>query len=205
MRLNRQHGFTIVELMVAATLGILILGGAISMFVSNKRIYTEQDEMGRLQENARFAMEMIIRDVRMAGHTGCNDDVATVTNHIEGADDVTSIHNFAVIEGSENGGAWALSGLTTDVGTSDGITVRYLADTDSNAMDPAMSAADVEIYTSGGSRFKVGDRVALADCNSADIVVVTGITKIGAAGCTSTGPTNVTCQDELAHVNPLIV
>ena len=54
---QRQQGFTIVELMVAATLGLLILAGAISMFISNKRIYTEQDEMGRLQENARFAMK----------------------------------------------------------------------------------------------------------------------------------------------------
>lgn len=198
---QRQQGFTIVELMVAATLGLLILAGAISMFISNKRIYTEQDEMGRLQENARFAMNMLIRDIRMAGYSGCNHDIATVTNHITGAGTATSIHAFTPVEGSEAGGNWQPSGASTDLGTSDGITLRYLDYTDAYSMTPAMSTADIEIYTSRGSGFELGDRIAIADCNSADIVVVTGVTLTGTAGCTTSGPTNTTCQDELAHVS----
>jgi len=201
MRMTRQRGFTIVELMVAATLGLLILAGAISMFISNKRIYTEQDEMGRLQENARFAMNMLIKDIRMAGHTGCNDDAATVTNHITGAGTATNIHSFIPVEGSENGGNWQPSGASTDVGSSDGISLRYLAHTDNYAMDPAMSTGDEEIYSSSGSSLDLGDRVAIADCNSADIVVVTAVTLTGTAGCVSSGPTNVACQDELAHIS----
>ena len=198
-KMPKQQGFTIVELMVGAILGLLILAGAISMFISNKRIYTEQDEMGRLQENARFAMEMLIRDIRMAGHTGCNDDAATVTNHINGSGVLTSIHAFTAIEGSEQGGAWQPSGSLDNRGTSDGIALRYLAHSEADAMQPAMSVADTEVYTSGGSGYEIGDRVAIADCNRADVFVVTGTTQVGAAGCTASGPTDVACMDELAH------
>jgi len=34
----KQSGFTVVELMVAATLGVLILAGAVSMLSNNKRL-----------------------------------------------------------------------------------------------------------------------------------------------------------------------
>jgi len=62
-RINR--GLSIVELMVAVTIGLLLMGGAISIFVSNKNTYEITDDLSRLQENARYAIATMARDIRM--------------------------------------------------------------------------------------------------------------------------------------------
>ena len=139
MNLNKQHGFTIVELMVAATLGLLILAGTVTMFVNNKRLYQDQQEIGRLQENARYAMDMLTRELRLTGHVGCLGDPSLVNNNLKDAfagfaagagdkklgssDDAAASAGLdtkeifvwtpsTVVEGSENGGNWQPSNST---------------------------------------------------------------------------------------------
>lgn len=174
-RRRNQHGFTLVELMVAATLGLLILSGAISMLVSNKRIYTEQDEMGRLQENARFAIDLLVRDIRMAGYAGCHNELkSSVTNHLNGATDVTNIHSFVAVEGSESGGNWLPANSADQVAdmipNSDAITIRYLAPTGIFVVEPYMVTAAAAIHVTTDSGLEKGDIIAITDCSSADIV-----------------------------------
>jgi len=196
---SRQSGFTIVELMVAATLGLLILGGAISMFISNKRVYTEQDEMGRLQENARFAMDLLVRDIRMAGYAGCADDVAEVVNHVNGYDDPSDIHYFIAVEGSESASNW-LPGNSSDqvanmVAGTDGVTIRYLAPTDIYVVPPYMTVSSAAIHTTTDSGLEKGDIISIMDCSSADIVVITS--NPSQPPCSS--DTDVTCKSSFNH------
>ena len=68
---DKQSGLTLIELLIAMLIGTLLILGATSMFIANKRVYKEVDFQGRLAENARFGMEMMIRDLRMAGFMGC--------------------------------------------------------------------------------------------------------------------------------------
>ena len=79
---QKQSGLTLIELLIAMFLGTLLILGATSMFIANKRVYKEVDFQGRLAENARFGMEMMIRDLRMAGFRGCavNQDVENNLN-----------------------------------------------------------------------------------------------------------------------------
>lgn len=197
-------GFTIVELMVAATLGLLILAGAISMFVSNKRIYTEQEEMSRLQENARFAMNMLIYDIRMAGYSGCNGSVDKVNNNINGGADATDLFFYEPLEGSEAAANWEPGNSTDGVSTmeagSDGISVRYLAPTEINVMNPAMTVGTNQIHVSSESGLEKGDAIAISDCSSSDLVIVTA--DAATTGCTpgeeSTGPAD-TCKTNVTH------
>jgi len=68
-RLNRQHqqGFSLVEIMVAMTLGLVLLGGTITLYASSKNSYRLQENIAGMQENARFAIHALRRDVEMAG------------------------------------------------------------------------------------------------------------------------------------------
>ncbi len=68
---KRQVGITLVELMVALTLGLIVIGTASQVFVANKRTYRLSQALARVQENGRFAMQSIARDIRMAGLSGC--------------------------------------------------------------------------------------------------------------------------------------
>ena len=63
----RQDGFSLVEIMVAMTLGLVLLGGTIAIYASSKDSYRLQENIAGMQENARFAIHALRRDVEMAG------------------------------------------------------------------------------------------------------------------------------------------
>lgn len=70
----RQQGFTLVEIMVAMTIGLLMMAGILQITLANRESSRLQRNMGFVQENIRSAMEFLGRDIRMAGHfTNFND------------------------------------------------------------------------------------------------------------------------------------
>lgn len=67
----RQAGLSLVELMVALLISSLILIGLVQIFASTRVTYQADEGLARLQENGRFAMDFLARDIRMAGNMGC--------------------------------------------------------------------------------------------------------------------------------------
>lgn len=64
MSLRIQKGFSLVELMISLTLGTLVTMAAISMFSTNQRTFTLQRDLSEVQEQGRFALDYIARDLR---------------------------------------------------------------------------------------------------------------------------------------------
>lgn len=78
-------GFSLVELMVAITLGLLLTAGMIQLFSSTKVTFNTNDAFARVQENGRFAIELLKRELRPTGDTGfCGGDLR-VRNHLNSA------------------------------------------------------------------------------------------------------------------------
>jgi type IV pilus assembly protein PilW len=67
-----QRGVTLVELMIAMVLGLIVLGAVTTVFLSNSRTYAATESLGRFQENARVAFELMARDVREAAGNPCS-------------------------------------------------------------------------------------------------------------------------------------
>lgn len=67
----RQQGLSLVEILVAMAIGLLLMAGVIQIFMSNKATFRMQEGLGRMQENARFALDYMTRDIRQAGYLGC--------------------------------------------------------------------------------------------------------------------------------------
>lgn len=72
-RARRQSGFSMVELMVALVLGLIIIAGVISVMLANKRGYSTNEGLAQIQESARTAHELLARDIRQSGSTGCDN------------------------------------------------------------------------------------------------------------------------------------
>ncbi len=179
MTYKKQQGLSLIELLIAITIGLLLLVGTASMMISNKRIYKEQNEMGRLQENARFAMELIMRDIRRAAYIGCMDRLTGINSLLNGG--TTAINLFSMndlIEGSESGGNWLPSGSTDAAADmtagSDGFTVKFLEPMDILLGTPMPTPA-AALNVTNLSDLVVGDIIAISDCDSADIMQITGI------------------------------
>lgn len=72
----RNAGVTLIELLVALLIGTLLILGLVQVFSASRVAYQMSEGMARVQENARFAMDYLQRDIRMAGHYGCVNDQA---------------------------------------------------------------------------------------------------------------------------------
>ena len=65
---RRQQGLTLVELMVAVTLGLMILAGATTIFVRNSRTSDEIKKANQQIENGRYASALLANDLKNAGY-----------------------------------------------------------------------------------------------------------------------------------------
>ena len=63
-----QSGFTMVELLVALALSMTLSVAVVSVFVNNSHSFTQDDNVARMQDDARHALREIAFDLSMAGH-----------------------------------------------------------------------------------------------------------------------------------------
>ena len=70
--MNRQRGFSMVELMVAITLALLLTGAVISVFIGSRTAYQATAGVGDMADSGRFALNLIGESVRSAGNVACN-------------------------------------------------------------------------------------------------------------------------------------
>ena len=86
-RIGTASGFTLIELMVAMLLGLIVIGGVVSVFLANQQSYRTNQALSDVQDGSRIAFEMMARDIRDAGLTGCSNGgrVANVLNNGPGA------------------------------------------------------------------------------------------------------------------------
>lgn len=192
-----SSGVTLIELMVALAIGTILMLGLVQVFAASRAAYSTAEGMSRVQENARFALHFLQREIRMAGHFGCINDQAHWVR-----DEGDPVHPFSgfssgsghpldfsvSVEGYEApdtgpsdelmiGDTWAApTGLPTltpvPVGGSDVLVLRYFA--------PAGVPVD-GITIAGGI-----DRIAF-DAENADRLTRDGVstpTLFGVADCT---------------------
>ena len=64
---GRQSGFSLIELMIAITLGLVILAALTSFFVQTSGNRTEMERNTRQIENGRYAIDAMREDIGLAG------------------------------------------------------------------------------------------------------------------------------------------
>ncbi|WP_267895679.1 PilW family protein [Rhodanobacter thiooxydans] len=65
-----QAGMSLIELMIAIAIGLALLAGLSSLYVSTSKARTEFNKTSEQVENGRFALQSITRDIEMAGFYG---------------------------------------------------------------------------------------------------------------------------------------
>jgi type IV pilus assembly protein PilW len=62
-----KKGVTLIELLVVLVICGIVIGGVYRVFISQTKAYTVQDQVAEIQQDVRGAMEIMVRDIRMAG------------------------------------------------------------------------------------------------------------------------------------------
>lgn len=88
-----QHnsGYSLIELMIAITLGLLLTAGMVQLFSSTKVTFRANDALARVQENGRFSLELLKREIREAGTNGFCAAQLDVRNHLAAANALDEI------------------------------------------------------------------------------------------------------------------
>ncbi|MEM9620951.1 MAG: PilW family protein [Pseudomonadota bacterium] len=200
---QRAAGFSILELMIALTLGLVVIAGIIQLFTGNSRTYELVNAQSRLQENARYAFEFFSSAARNTGYLGCAPEDANLVKGLVG--NWTAIPEYNISEplgGFEANGDGTygpndlLSLPRTEGGTN--LNVHFNGNgIDRNELDPASDIVvfrsiqqpvarlvstlqptdDPVVHTPGGQpAFAINDVIVVADCEQAALVKVTGVT-----------------------------
>lgn len=101
---NANRGFTLVELLVALTIGLLLTIVIAQLFLGSRQSYATTDDLSRMQENMRYAQQLLARTIHMAGFKSAPNSITL--NVFSGAN--------ALIAGVDGGGI-----------TPDSVTVRF--------------------------------------------------------------------------------
>ncbi len=204
----RQQGLTLVEILVAMVIGAFLIGGVLSTFLNAKRTYQMQENMSRLQENGRFAMEFISRDLRIADFQGCSSTAANNIIKISNPNTnpvpitLTGGNNLA-ITGSNNVtdscNSIACGGSDECIVASDSISYHYGQNCGNLTGNMATDDANVQISASNSCNIQQYDILLISDCVSADIFVATSASS--AAGTqTIAHATNQNTTNKLSRV-----
>lgn len=193
---RRIAGLSIVELMVAITIGLIILAAVIRLFVTSRSTYTLEEGLARVQESGRFAMEFLAQDIRMAGYAGCSANLSSgsVANHVSPA---TSASNFNPdgVAGYKYTCTGSCSGARTEwtpalpseyfptgsvsALTSTDVIVIQRADTVSTHLSGNLSTqnANIQVFSTAGvlSNIQAGDILMVSDCSGADVFKATNV------------------------------
>lgn len=199
-RVHRQAGVTLVELMVSLLLGLLLTAGIVQVFAGNRVTYAFNDGLSRIQENARFSLDHLAYNARMAGYSGCLSDVV-IYNNLAAPDTFRDdIRNGLVgldANGTGVGESFsadsiypAPSGNAADwtpslpaelvnrvIPGSDVLIVRSVAGDAHSLVTPFSDSA--QIFVADPHDFVVGEILVVTDCQKASIFQLTNVTGTG--------------------------
>lgn len=186
----KQHGLSLIELMVAILIGTILMAGFLNVYLGQRANYMMQEGVSRVQENARIAQYLLDQDLRMSGMIGCNRiENASATNNISAPSSKQTLTSSDFIRSyAGSGGTWSPSipaSITNNLaaGTSikantDVITIKRVDNTTVGLSSSMLSSA-ADIVVPNQITFAPNDTLFITDCESTDIFTAT-------AGTTST-------------------
>jgi type IV pilus assembly protein PilW len=169
-----QRGLSLIELMIGIALSLLILTAVLYSFAGSRASYQHQTSFSAVQESGRIALELLNRDLRMAGNPGCGN--------INFLDHRTPLlySNDVVVETAPGVGA-----------SPDSITIRYGSAAVANV---AISPADNQFELVSAAPLGVivaGDRLLLSDCSATEVITVAGVPPAPVTGNLITATANL--------------
>ena len=211
--LYRQGGFTLIELMIAMLLGLIVIGGVTSVFLAGQQTYRANEALGDVGDSSRVAFEMLSRDIRSAGLTGCDSVGGRVANTLNPsatnwwADWNNALHgydNLTAIDDPALTAALPTTGPTSPVIGQSSVHVVSTGGMGLTVDTDKEPAANFKLNEST-SNLQPADVVIVCDPDHSTIVQITGpnssnlITIVHNANSSGTNPSPGNCSKGLGY------
>jgi type IV pilus assembly protein PilW len=188
-----QGGATLVELMIAMTLALLLSGAAGLIAVNSKSVFRANASVARLQDNARFALDTLSHDLRMAGFNGCVGGGSPPSSKLNAAG-FQYAYAGGLLGFHASGATWSpaldssISGLTPPpLAGTEVMTVRTVSG-GPIALTAAMAGSSAALKVDAASGLALGDIVMAANCSNAVAFEITADPGLGSVAHAAGGP-----------------
>lgn len=180
----KQQGFTVMELLIAISIGLFLLGAMSKIFFDSKSSIRAQSNSAKMVEDANFSFFMLQADLASAGFRGCNSGLVAKTTKetfFNTAGTANYFNKSDFMEGSRGTGAGFSPALNTSVSTllpapnpkMDTITIRT-----ANS-EPAIVTEDQPTPTTSlklsAINVKANDIAIVSNCSSSAMFKVSSV------------------------------
>lgn len=167
---HSQHGLSVVELLVSMLISLAVVAGAIEVIVGSKRSFLDQDEVSFIQTNARYALDVLAKDIRMAGYLGCaaQDSVQIANSLSDDAGGFISLHGLTGFDGASNTNSFPAD-FKSDalVGTDAFIVRRAKGEGEIDVSSHVAAAATIHLWQNHS--YPEGSTLMIADANCRNV------------------------------------
>lgn len=212
-----EGGFSLIELMIAMTVGLVIVAAVVQIFVRSHATYQLDEGLSRVQEGARFSMDYLSKEIRMAGYLGCNSklfDTSAVKNIVKPSNQSTTFstggirgYRYACTTACSGGLAeWdpALPGdffAAGEVRTGSDVIIINRGSDLGTTLDGNLASANANIQIVNTSeiagQIAEDDILMVSDCTGADIFKANNVSS-GSGILTIAHPASVNTQPMLS-------
>jgi type IV pilus assembly protein PilW len=199
---RRVHGFSLIELMIAMLLGLIVIAGVASVFLANMRSYQTNTALADVQDSSRVAFELMARDIRNAGLTGCNNDGRIANVLQNGPASGSTVAWWSDWDGTVREAAHGYDGDQADPAVTTGTdTGQRLADTDSlQLLGAGTIRASVQSDKEPAANFKLNETTT--DLATGDVIIVCDPDHATVLQITDYNNGNVTINHNTGTVSP---
>ncbi len=206
---RRQAGLTLIEIMVALAVTLILTAGVIHVYIGSSQTYRTHDSLSRIQENGRYALNRMAREIRMIGFGtaacgagGVPDPVNTLNDDYEDHYEPPDA-DFTLRGHEADGESWdpALPAWLNGVNPAPdaGHDVLTFLQTPLDAGPPAritfMPSAEQQpgggpaanIHVSNTESLQKGDIIMATDCDNAAVFQITNVNEKSHAVVHNTG------------------
>ncbi|CAN5436380.1 N/A [soil metagenome] len=160
-----QNGWTLVELMVAAFIGMLLLLIVLRVFLTSKQIYQLHEALTSMQEHGRLAQHLLTTNLRMAGYVGCaNSNAIEIYNHVD-ATQITPIVGYHI----DTDTRMLPEEIRGKVVAGTDVLIIQRADEDGASL---LSMTTASLTVTSPPSFAAGHILLVSDCNQGDIIQI---------------------------------
>ena len=176
-----SRGVSLIEILIALVISAILIAGTYRVLIGQQKTYTTQDQIADMQQNVRIAINKMIREIRMAGFGGKNNnlngnnDIITTFMYVNGFPNIINPSNDIVTDGIAHDQITVVAGYD-QIGTlaanaskdSDTIVVNYESadkrcDTDKEKYICLNGRNSYLIKPTTDNRIALGDTVTLKE------------------------------------------
>jgi type IV pilus assembly protein PilW len=181
--MSRSRGATLLELVLGLAVSLMVIWGVYKVYQACALTNRTQEALARMQESGRLALDLLTRDIRMAGYYGCSSFTPSLQNNLNPT--ASNRYDFTTpIQGNDWSGTMWLPSLDSFITSasrgSDVVTIRTISGDSVYLAQPMLYASSaLTIWSTGSLPFDVDDVVMVSDCGGATFFQPTQIQSVG--------------------------